>query len=173
MRFLCHTLTWDWCREHAVPLLNDEEGASGAPRLADDPRALRRARHVHAAAGKRAEAETLARAAVDALGVWDQCLLWTTDWDVWPNEEDWPRYYAWRGAHGERRSVGEAPGHVFAHGEEPALAWLLAYVIECGWDASVVRVLGGAPTGIRLHASHDEWLAFASAHPIKFAAPAG
>jgi hypothetical protein len=173
MRFLCHTLTWDWCRAHGIRLLNDEDGATGAPRLGDDPALAVRARYVHPAAGERAEAEALASRAVAALGPWEACLVWVTDWDVWPNEEDWPRYYAWRGAHGERRSLGEAPGHLVEGGESVALTWLVAHALECGWDVTALPIAGGISTGVRLRISHDEWIAFHSATPVEFSPPAG
>jgi hypothetical protein len=58
---------------------------------------------------------------IDSLGKWDEYLAWITLWGVWPSGEDWPEFYAWRGALGERRSLDIAPGHRFDYRE--ALCW--------------------------------------------------
>jgi hypothetical protein len=39
-----------------------------------------------------------ARDLVASLGSWDECLVCITGWGVWPSGEDWPQFYAWRGA---------------------------------------------------------------------------
>src|SRR5205814_1140506 len=35
---------------------------------------------------------------IAGLGKWDECLVWITLWGIWPSNEDWPEFYAWRGA---------------------------------------------------------------------------
>jgi hypothetical protein len=171
MRFLDHTWTWDWCGEHGIALVEGEGRV--APRLADDPALTVRQRELHAAAGDHRAAEALAAALTAALGEWDECLVWATDWDVWEDQEDWPRLYAWRGGRGERRSLAAAPGHLFAAGEGDDLRFLLAHAIECGWDVVALPVLGGTPNGVRAHTSHDEWVAIHSVGPTRFAFLAG
>ena len=108
MRFLEHTLIWEWCREHGFAI--DEPEGPVAPRLADDPALRHRERSMNTAAADPARARHLAHTLAASLGAWDECLVWATDWDVWTYAEDWPRYYAWRGRFGERRSLGTAPG---------------------------------------------------------------
>lgn len=171
MRFLDHTWTWDWCREHGF-LLDEPEGAV-APRLAEDPTLVHRERCVHSAASDPAKARELAVQLAATLGGWDECLAWATDWDVWPNAENWPRYYAWRGRCGERRSLAEAPGHVFAHGDAGELRNFLAHVLECGWDVTLLPYRGGHTTGLRLRTSHDEWIELLSVAPTSFGVAAG
>ena len=171
MRFLDHTWIWDWCREHGFPL---EEGEGPvAPRLATDPRLTHRERPMHSAAADADKARKLAPKLTAALGDWDECLVWATDWDVWPNEENWPRYYAWRDTFGERRSVAEAPGHLFAGGESSALTELLAHVLECGWDVTILPSKAGHATEIRMRTSHDEWIELLSNAPVGFGLAAG
>ena len=171
MQFFEHTFVWDWCRTHGFPLVEDQPLVS--PRLADDPTLIQHQRIVHSAAGLRDPAQRLASTAFGALDSWQSCLAWVTDYDVWENQEDWPRYYAWRAEYGERRSLAAAPGHLFTETEADALLWFLAHAIECGWDVTVLPVRGGKPTGIRLRTSHDEWIALHSVVPVNLVAPAG
>jgi hypothetical protein len=171
MRFLDHTWTWDWCREHGFPL--DEPDGPVAPRLANDPSLTHRERPVHSAAADSEKAHELAIKLAASLGDWDECLLWATDWDVWPNEENWPRYYAWRAQFAERRSVGEAPGHLFDRSDMSALTEFLAHVIECGWDVTILPSKASQATGLRIRTSHDEWIELLSVSPVRFSVAAG
>jgi hypothetical protein len=166
MKFLDHTWIWDWCRENGFPL--DEPEGPVAPRLADDPTLIHRERPLHAVAGKPDEARVLAEKLAHALGKWDECLIWVSDWDIWPNEEDWPRYYAWRGAFGERRSLRVAPGHVLEAGDAVALRDVLAHILECGWDATLLPAEHQRSTGLRIRTSHDEWIELQSTVPVGF-----
>src|SRR5579872_237523 len=135
MEFLDHTLVWDWCRRNAFVL--DEGEAHVAPRLADDPTLVHRQRLMLSSAAAHAGAAP-AGSIIRALGAWETCLVWATDWDVWVNEEDWPAYYHWRGEHGERRSVGAAPGHLFTASDVSDLRFLLEHVIRCSWDVTLL-----------------------------------
>lgn len=171
MKCLDHTWTWDWCREHGFVL--DEGEGPVAPRLADDPRLVNRERLVHSAAGDAQAARALATRVTAAIGAWDECLAWATDWDVWPNEEDWPRYYAWRAQYSEKRSVAAAPGHLFSADDAGALGEFIAHAIECGWDVTLLPARAGRPTGMRVRTSHDEWVEFRAEAPVGFEPAAG
>jgi hypothetical protein len=103
------------------------------------------------------EAE-VATAVVDALGEWDECLLWIEEWGIWPSSEDWPKYYAERGAHGERRTLDKAPGHLFSRDQRPDLLRFLQLVLENAWEAQVLPVAGDRSNGRRAHVSHDEFV---------------
>lgn len=143
------------------------------PRLAEDPALAHHHRLDHDAAGVREEARRLAARTLTAIGPWQECLAWATDWDVWEIQEDWPRYYAWRASWSERRSLAAAPGHLFEQGDEEALAWFLGHALECGWDVTLLPVQDDRPTGVRIRTSHDEWVAIASAAPVEISAHAG
>jgi hypothetical protein len=171
MEFLGHTLMWQWCRDHGFPL--DEPARPIGPRLADDPALIHRDRVVNDVAGDSARARALAEKLSAALGVWEECLVWATEWDVWTYEEDWPRYYAWRGRFGERRSLEAASGHVFESADAALLQELLAHVLQCGWDVTVLPSAGGLSTGRRLRTSHDGWVEFQSVSPIALSVAAG
>ena len=168
MDVLDHTLIWEWCREHRVPLLGDEDDSRGSITLADDPTLVQRARVMYADGARSGREPAVAAAAVRALGAWDECLVWVTEWGVWPSGEDWPQFYAWRGGHGERRSLAAAPGHCFSAGEAQELETLLRLVLENAWDATALPALGGTATDRRIVASHDEWIDVRSRHPVEF-----
>jgi hypothetical protein len=91
------------------------------------------------------------------LGAWDECLVWIRLWEVWPSGEDWPEYYAWRGALGERRSLNVAPGHRFERSERALLSQLLELVMRNAWDADVLCARDGRADQLRAKISHDEW----------------
>jgi hypothetical protein len=170
MEFLDHTLIWDWCRRNGYAL--DEGVGMVAPKLMRDSSLVDGDRMVHTAAGNADASNALASTILKSLGNWDSCLLWATDWDVWEDIEDWPRYYAWRGLHGEKRSLSAAPGHVFQSEEQLELLRLLSHALECGWDTVILPIREALPTGIRLYTSHDEWVQFMSIKPLTLRAPA-
>jgi hypothetical protein len=170
MRFLDHTWIWDWCRENGYDLLAGE--ALVAPRLADDSTLEHRERIAHAAAGDASASREMALRLTRALGPWDECLAWATDWDVWEDKENWPRYYAWRAQYGEKRSASAAPGHLFSATDGRSLVEFIAHVIECGWDVTLLPARSGRPTGVRAHTSHDEWVELRASAPFDFNPPA-
>ncbi|HEX3109502.1 MAG TPA: hypothetical protein VHU41_10445 [Thermoanaerobaculia bacterium] len=144
MQFLELNQIDEWCTEHGIAELNRH-----APVL------LTRA-YGKSVTPPGQEAD-VAVAVVDALGEWDECLLWIEEWGVWPSSEDWPKFYAARGAHGERRSLENAPGHLFSWNERPDLIQFLQLVLENAWNAEIVQ-LAQPPNGKRAFVSHDEYV---------------
>jgi hypothetical protein len=173
MEFLDHTLIWDWCRGCGVALAGDGADPPVPIRLADDPTLELRARLLYAEGSRSGREPKFAAAAMRALGQWDECLVWITEWGVWPSGEDWPRFYGWRGAHGERRSLDEAPGQLFRASEASELHDLLTLVMENGWDATVLPTRDGTVSDRRVVVSHDEWIEVRSRRPIEFNVAAG
>jgi hypothetical protein len=94
---------------------------------------------------------------VTRLGEWEECLVVITLWSVWPSSEDWPAFYAWRGARGERRALDVAPGHLLARNERVRLIELLTLVMENAWDAYALPSSHGQMTALHAKISHDEW----------------
>jgi hypothetical protein len=91
------------------------------------------------------------------------CLLSIVTWGVWPSSENWHLYYRLRQSYGDYRLLEEAPGHLFLDYEEPELVSFLELALIFGWDADVLPELTyGGPETVRLHVSHDEWVALAS-----------
>jgi hypothetical protein len=166
MRFLEIVEIEFWCNERGIAL------ADGEARLAPDPRLCHRSRVLYATGGRSGREPEVAEAAIQALGQWDECLLWITLVGVWSSGEDWPAYYALRGTEGERRSLGTAPGHLFAADEQSKLTRFLTAAMENGWDAWALPARGGWPTEVRLRVSHDEWVELQASTPSELAAPA-
>lgn len=104
--------------------------------------------------GREADA---ARDLIAGLGSWDECLVWIRSWGVWPSGEDWPHFYAWRGALGERRSLDVAPGHRFDSSEVLLLTELLELIMKNAWDATILCSWNGRADRLRAVISHDEW----------------
>jgi hypothetical protein len=78
--------------------------------------------------------------------------LWIDDWSVWPSGEHLPLFTRLRQACGERRSLGEVPGHVFEAGEdEDGISFLVIATLFL-WDYSLY-----SESGIVIDASNDEF----------------
>ena len=161
MRFLESNEIEEWCAERGVPLADD----GGLP---DDPKLVHAKRATYARGHRSGREWAVAAACVQALGRWDECLLWVRGWGIWPSSEDWPAYYALRGARGERRSLEKAPGHLVEAPEQELLATFLTQVMQNGWDAEVLPVASKPPATKRVHVSHDEWLEIRSTTATDF-----
>jgi len=148
----------EWCKERGVQLAEDGT-------LLDDPTLSHHKGAVYARGHRSGAEPSVAATCVRALGRWDECLLWVRGWGVWGSGENWPAYYALRGARGERRSLDKAPGHLFNGDEKEQFVRFLAQVMENAWDADVLIV----PKIKRIHVSHDEWLELRSTTPTDFA----
>ena len=166
MQFLAINECWDWCEEHGVSL---DDRRLPAP----DPTLLHRARLVYVEEpghGTAVRPEILA-ATLNALGEWEECLLWVTLWGIWPSTEDWPRYYLLRGDLDERRALGDAPGHLATPSDRGLLTTFLNLVMNHGWEGHVLAARAGAVEA-RAFISHDEWVALASRAPFAVSTPA-
>ena len=157
MRFVEINEIWEWCRARGIALA--EDGA-----LLADPTLTHHLRAMYARGRRSGQESAVAAECLRALGRWDECLLWVQGWGVWGSGEDWPAYYTSRGAQDERRSLDQAPGHLFGTGEQDLFVAFLTQVMENAWDADVLVV----PTTKRIHVSHDEWLELRSTTPTDF-----
>lgn len=166
MRILEDNEVWLWCAERGIQL-NDKES-----RPTEDPSLGHRLRAQYATGKKSRQEAAFASACVQALGQWDECLLWITLWGVWPSCEDWPRFYNARGQRGARRSLDVAPGHLFGQNDASDLIEFLTMVFEFAWDAFVLPAYVGVDQRMRIEISHDDWLELRSTLPIEFTAPA-
>ena len=165
MRFLAFNECQEWCAERGV-LLN----AQGLP--APDSEALHEARLTYVdepGHGTMVRPETFA-ATLEALGPWDECLLWITLWGIWPSTEDWPHYYLRRGDLGERRSLEEAPGHLALGNERVRFTEFLNIVMAHAWEGYALAARGRVVTA-RAFVSHDEWVALSSRTPFALSKP--
>ena len=150
MEFLENIQIYGWCAERQIGVAGDVPD-----RVPTDPPSMR------AVFGQRADPKgqeaAVASACIDALGSWDECLLWVRQWGVFPSSEDWPQYYAARARRNERRSLEVAPGHLFYTGETGGFAEFLQLVLQNAWDAEALAVKSGKLSA-RVFVSHDEWV---------------
>lgn len=151
MLFLEINEIWLWCEEHQISL---EDRA----RPADDESLTHRGRWLYGDGGRSGREASVAADCLRALGDWNECLLWITLVGVWASGEDWPAFYAWRGARSEKRSVEAAPGYLFASNENDLMRDVLTQVMENAWDAFVLPVTDNAAPRVRARISHDEWI---------------
>jgi hypothetical protein len=150
MQFLEGNQIEEWCAERGLA------STPNALKASITSVSLRRTYGQQAA--PRGQEGEIAELFVGHLNSWTESLLWVTSWGIWPSSEDWPKYYALRGAQGERRSLDTAPGHLFASAEHEPLVQFLRVVLENAWDAFVLPAVEREFAGQVIVASHDEWV---------------
>ena len=151
MKFLESNEIAQWCGQHGFAV-----DGNGLPLRAAPTRTVTRRAY---ASGRRSGLEAeIAVQVTHGLGSWTECLLVPLTWGVWPSGEDWPSFYAARGARGERRSLETAPGHLFVEGEREDLVSFLVMAMQNAWDTVVLPAQGNEPGGVRAWVSHDEWV---------------
>ena len=161
MEFLEENQICQWAEQHRLAI-----GEHSTVRLPELPSQYRGTY----ADGRRSGREGVAAKDLIAhLGAWDECVVWITLWGVWRSGENWPRFYAWRGNLGERRSLDVAAGHWFDRADIFLLTELLTLVMENAWDADVLCSRHGRADALRGKISHDEWYEILAA-PINEAA---
>lgn len=94
----------------------------------------------------------LARLAASHLEPFDECLLWVTQWEIWPSSENFHLFYRLRESYGERRRLVDAPGHLFLKHENADLATFISLGLWNGWDFYLLPDLGNGAAFV----SHDE-----------------
>jgi putative intracellular protease/amidase len=82
----------------------------------------------------------------------DDVLLWVTAWGIWPSSDHPPLAQALRQAHGEKRGLAGAPGHLFSANETDAALSFLVIAVLFLWDAYLLAADGS----VSLFVSHDE-----------------
>ncbi len=80
--------------------------------------------------------------------------IYVSGWGVWGSSENLDLFYGYRRSFGEKRTLMEAPVHLFDQSEEDTFVSILCMVFYFVWDAWVFDAEGKALVRI----SHDEWL---------------
>jgi hypothetical protein len=96
----------------------------------------------------------IAKGVVSWLGDFGSCLFWVHEYGIWPSSENWQLYYALRTSYGDRRQLGEAPGHFLLEYEKADLVTLIDIAIRFGWGAHILP----APKWTYVYLSHDGWI---------------
>lgn len=91
------------------------------------------------------------------LRPWSRCLVWVSDWGIWPSSENWHLYYKLRPDSQANCLIEDAPAHLLLLHEAPDLVSLVQLVLGFGWDAHILTTEDYA----RVFISHDEWIEFA------------
>lgn len=84
----------------------------------------------------------------------EECLLWVTQWGVWPSSENFHLFYRMRESYGERRPLADAPGHLFLKHEKAELTTFATLAILNGWDFYLLPM----PIYAAVFLSHDEFV---------------
>jgi hypothetical protein len=80
--------------------------------------------------------------------------LYISGWGVWGSSENLDLFYGYRRSFGEKRTLMEAPVHLFEPTENNTFVSILCMAFYFVWDAWVFDTEGKALVRI----SHDEWL---------------
>lgn len=94
----------------------------------------------------------LSRIVLSLFETGGECLIWITEYGIWPSCEDRGLFNGFRRALGEYREIQEAAGHVFGPRDVQQVASLLAMVLYFNWGAIVASSSGDLVVEI----SHDE-----------------
>jgi hypothetical protein len=142
MHFLTLVEAREWCRDRVE--------------LTDTGFPTRPSREPRYARGPTSHEVAFCRQLERALQPREACLLWVTDWSIWPSSENLHLYYQLRQSYGDRRQLGDAPGHLFLDYEAADLVSFLQVGLLCGWDMHLLPSVGYA----RAFVSHDEYVEF-------------
>ena len=105
-------------------------------------------------ASRRRSSYALAQRFVSWFGTFNYCVLWITEFGIWPSDENLHLYYRLRSTLHDHRFLHEAPGHLFMGYEKAELVTFVDLAIQFGWGA----FLFGVHADRRIVLSHDEWL---------------
>ena len=160
MKFLYINEAAEWCRNNGMDTGDSFE-------LRSDETLTASSRVVYAPAGRSYREGEIADVIIEALGVWQECLLWVKQVGVWASDEDWPKYYAARGERGERLSLDEKPAHLFRSSDLGDLHLFVTLTLENSWDAHILPVVDDR-CDRRMWLSHDGWAKIHSSKPVDF-----
>jgi len=86
------------------------------------------------------------------------CLLWITEFGIWPSGENWSLFNRLRRSYGETAQLFEVPGHLFAGDEIDDLTSFLQLSALFGWGG----YLTSEADSVNCYFSHDEFIDFFS-----------
>ncbi|CAA9340693.1 MAG: hypothetical protein AVDCRST_MAG68-3022 [uncultured Gemmatimonadetes bacterium] len=72
-----------------------------------------------------------------------------------------------RSRHGQRLSIDDAPGHLATPADSTDFRELLLQVLDNGWDAVLLPEREGQVSSLRVHISHDGWVAVHASEPVE------
>lgn len=101
---------------------------------------------------ERARSFAIAAKLTSFLGIFTTCLVWVTEYGIWPSSENRHLYYRVRSSYGDLRELRDAPGHHYYWHEIHDLMTLVDLMIQFGWGGHVLASSGA------MYISHDGWV---------------
>ncbi|WP_010586816.1 hypothetical protein [Schlesneria paludicola] len=147
MRFFTSKECEDWCRPLGVPLDEKLRPTHGLTQ----PHRFR-----CAFPDSFSQLLWFSRCVESALQPRQTCLLWVTDFDIFPANENLHLYYRLRQSYGDMRLLHEAPGHLCLDYEVPDVVTLVHLCMLFGWDVHLIPTFGYGQALV----CHDEWVDF-------------
>jgi hypothetical protein len=144
MQFLTEAEAAEWARGHSM-LMPFGDRADRQPRL----QPLR-----FAVPPPASRLYPLSSTIASAVTRGDDCLLWITEFGVWPSSENMHLYYRLRESYGDLRLLQEAPAHLCLKHETAELTTLLQLTLLFGWDAYLLP----RSDHLAFFCSHDEFV---------------
>jgi hypothetical protein len=96
----------------------------------------------------------LGRALVGLLQINSPGVFWITATGIWPSSENMALFDGYRRSLGERRSIREAPAHVFDGSDLTQLECLLDLALYFYWDSVLIQ----GDKRVAVKTSHDEYV---------------
>lgn len=106
----------------------------------------------------------LARDLVAWARRFETALLWLSDWPFYKPDET-AIVSGLRDAHGEQRSLLDAPGHMFKFNEREELTGWVSLMMNFGWDSHLFTF---PFDGSMFHTSHEDLVWLVTSDPGKF-----
>ncbi|HEX9282601.1 MAG TPA: hypothetical protein VF912_00320 [Anaeromyxobacter sp.] len=94
------------------------------------------------------------------------CLVWVTDWGIFPSNENLHLFYRLRQTYGDTRLLHEAPGHLCLDFESAEVVTLVHLGMLFGWDLHLIPTAGYA----RAFVSHHQWVEIGFDHDTELQA---
>jgi hypothetical protein len=135
------------CKEMAQRLGFDREGLARAEARLPCPGCIR-----VFIEDDRARSFWIATELTSFLGAFATCLVWVTEYGVWPSSENRHLYYRLRSSYGDLRELHDAPGHHYYGHEIHDLITLIDLMIQFGWGGHVLA------SSSSLYFSHEGWV---------------
>jgi len=156
MKLLGSDAAKSWCGEHSIPLSDIGYPETHGPDLTAAQYSVpaEAARHFW-----------FSQLIERQLRPWSRCLVWVSEWGIWPSSENWHLYYRLRPKSLAKCLIEDAPAHLMLSHEASDLISLVQLVLSFGWNAHILT----AEDYARVFISHNEWIEFA----FKDAAAAG
>jgi hypothetical protein len=93
---------------------------------------------------------------VRSVSLGQSCLLWITEFGIWPSSENWSLFDRLRRSYGESASLQERPGHLFSSSEIDDLTTILQLSALFGWGGYLLS----EANSVNCFFSHDEFIEF-------------